>query len=308
MENFVEEYLERLEIDFPKNNADKEYLNALHIAHLTHIPFETFDLIDLKELNISPNYIFYRLIQQKRGGVCFQLNGSFERLLKSLKYNVQMIPCCVYGIKSKAYGSCNDHLALLITLEDGTKLLCDVGFSRNFLTPLIFKVDCVQFAKSGFFRLTKTDEYFVLERGYLGIEQNDNKVVLPSLSKLETCIVDIDPKQFKWTPSYRFTVDFDKLSTKLEDFEGASVHVIHSPDCILNQLSLCRIEAFQPPSFIGGFGIVGNDFVEYSINENGIEAKKYFPLSNDDDNNELKKILKEKFNLQIERKLSLRGL
>uniref|UniRef100_A0AC34F2T2 Arylamine N-acetyltransferase n=1 Tax=Panagrolaimus sp. ES5 TaxID=591445 RepID=A0AC34F2T2_9BILA len=299
----VDEYLKRLEINLP-DKVDKEYLDSLHIAHCTHIPFETFDLIDLKELNISPKYIFNRLIQQKRGG----LNGSFEKLLKNLKYNVQMIPCCVFNITTHAFGNCDDHLALLVTFDDGTKYMCDAGFSRNFLTPLIFETDCIQFATTGFFRLTKTDNeiYYQLERGYL-IDANDgnDKIVLPSMSKPETCIVDIDPNRIKWTISYRFPINFAEKTTKLEDFQDATDHVIHSPDCILNQLSLCRIEAFKPP-FIGAYGIVGKEFVEYSV-KNGIESKNHFPISTDENNDdELKKILKEKFNLQIDRKLVLR--
>uniref|UniRef100_A0A914R451 arylamine N-acetyltransferase n=1 Tax=Panagrolaimus davidi TaxID=227884 RepID=A0A914R451_9BILA len=191
-ENFVEEYLKRLEISYNPEKSDKENLIDLHISHLTHIPFETFDLIDLKELDISPKYIFNRLIKEKRGGVCFQLNGSFEMLLKNLKYNVQMIPCCVFDIGRKVFGDINDHLALFVTLNDGTELLCDVGFSRNFLTPLFLKVDCVQFATNGFFRLTKIADglFLMVERGYLVEKNGDEDFMLPS-SPPETKIVDI---------------------------------------------------------------------------------------------------------------------
>uniref|UniRef100_A0AC35GQC3 Arylamine N-acetyltransferase n=1 Tax=Panagrolaimus sp. PS1159 TaxID=55785 RepID=A0AC35GQC3_9BILA len=302
-ENFVEEYLKRLEISYNPEKSDKENLIDLHISHLTHIPFETFDLIDLKELDISPKYILNRLIKEKRGGVCFQLNGSFEMLLKSYKYNVEMIPCCVFDNGRKVFGDINDHLALFVTLNDGTELLCDVGFSRNFLTPLFFKVDCVQFATNGFFRLTKIADgfYLMVERGYLIEKNGDENFMLPS-SPPETKIVDIDPSRIKWTPSYRFSVDFKKQTTKLQDFKDASFHVINSPNCILNHLTICRIEKFQP-SFIGAYGIIGNEFVECSV-KNGIETQKHFPFLNKEQN-ELKNLLKEKFNLCFERNVSL---
>uniref|UniRef100_A0A914QH57 arylamine N-acetyltransferase n=1 Tax=Panagrolaimus davidi TaxID=227884 RepID=A0A914QH57_9BILA len=224
-------------------------------------------------------------------------------LLKSLKYNVQMIPCCVFDIGRKVFGDINDHLALYVTLNDGTELLCDVGFSRNFLTPLFFKVDCVQFATNGFFRLTKTADglFIMVERGYLIEKNGDEDFMLPSFPP-ETKIVDIDPSRIKWTPSYRFSVDFKKQTTKLQDFKDASFHVINSPNCILNHLTICRIEKFQP-SFIGAYGIIGNEFVEYFV-KNGIETQKHFPLLNKEQN-ELKNLLNEKFNLCFERNVSL---
>src|SRR5947209_6748035 len=94
--NLVDEYLKRIEVNHPTNDPTQEYLNQLHIGHLTHIPFETFDLIDFKELNISFDYIFNRLVRENRGGVCFQMNGLFTFILKNLNYNVQLIPCDVY--------------------------------------------------------------------------------------------------------------------------------------------------------------------------------------------------------------------
>lgn len=298
----VDEYLKRIEVNRPINGPDKEYLIRLHIGHLTHIPFETFDLIDLKQLNISPDYIFDRIVRQNRGGVCYQMNGFFSLILKSLNYNVQLIPCGVYSVDGNYFYDDHSHLSLCVTLDNGERILCDVGFSRDFLTPLFFRTDCIQYATNGFFRLTKTDDglSYQLEKGFLN---KDEKISLPSLSPAQTQIVDINPECIKWTISYRFPIDFLEKSTKLEDFQSTCSYIIQSPDIILNHCTICRIHTCQP--FIGAYTIVGKEFCESKI-ENGMENQTRSPLSADDDQ-EFKKLLKEKFNLIIERKIELMG-
>ena len=53
---------------------------------------------------------------------------------------------------------------------------------------------------------------------------------------------------------------------------------------------------------VGSYGIIGKDFWECTV-ENGIETRKHYPLSLNDE--ELKKLIEEKFILTIERKLEL---
>ena len=298
----IDEYLKRIEVNRPTNGPDKEYLIQLHIGHLTHIPFETFDLIDLKQLNISPDYIFDRLVRQNRGGVCFQMNGLFAFILKSLNYNVQLIPCSVYDTEHNYFYDDHSHLSLCVTLNNGEKMLCDVGFVIDFLTPLFFRTDCIQYATNRFFRLIETDDglSYQLEHGSV---KKDENISLPSLSSNQTEIIDINPECIKWTISYRFPIRFSEKLTKLDDFQDACPYIINTPDIILNHCSICRIHIHKP--FIGAYSIVGKEFCESKI-ENGIEFRTRFPLSPDDDQ-ELKKLLKEKFNLTIERKLELIG-
>ncbi|CAF3179503.1 unnamed protein product [Rotaria sp. Silwood2] len=298
-DNHLDEYLKRIEVRYPTDKCTEEYLSQLHIGHLTHIPFETFDLIDFKELNISLDYIFDRLVRQNRGGVCYQMNGLFAFILKKLNYNVKLIQCSVYSDKKNDYLDNNSHVALFVTLNNDKKFLCDVGFARDFLTPLFFRTDCIQFATNGFFRLIKTDDglHYKLERGFLN---EDDNISLPISSSPQTHIIDIHPERIKWIISYRFPVDFHEKSTKLDDFKNICPFIIHSPDVILNHCTLCRIHTYKPVT--GAYGIIGKEYWKWII-ENGIETRTHYPILNND--TELKKILKEKFNLTIERKIKL---
>ena len=235
--NHLDDYLKRIEVNRPTNGPDEEYLNQLHIGHLTHIPFETFDIIDHKELNISPDYTFERLVHQQRGGVCFQMNGLFSSMLKNLNYNVQIIACAVYDEDKHDYLADSCHASLFVKLDDGTTFLCDVGSLKHFLTPIFFRTDCIQFATNGFFRLIKTDDglYYNLQRGYL---DKDEHISLPSSSSPRTHIIDIDPERINWLTAYRFSIDFSEKSIEIEYFKDVCPYIIHSPEVILNHCTI----------------------------------------------------------------------
>ena len=295
----VDEYLKRIETNRPTNGSTEEYLNQLHIGHLTHIPFETFDLVDFKTLNISEDYIFNRLVRQQRGGVCFQMNGLFSFILKMLNFEVNLIPCSVYDDQRGHFHDRYSHVAVYVISNNDTKFLCDVGFPRNFLTPLFFRTDCIQFATNGFFRLTKADNNtnYILERGFLNEDYNSS---LSISSSPRTQIVDIKSECIKWIITYRFPVDFLERSIKLSYFNQMCSFICHSPDVILNHCTICCIHTYKPVT--GVYGILGKNYYEWMI-ENAREIRRRYPLADNDD--EFKKFLKEKFNLTIDRKIEL---
>lgn len=301
MENDVHiaEYFKRIEIDYPTDGCNEEYLNQLHVNHLTHIPFETFDIIDLKELNISLDYIFDRLVRQNRGGVCFQMNGLLGFILQKLNCDVKIIPCCVYHEQTSRFLARSSHAALFVTLDNGTEYLCDVGYGRNFLTPLYFRIDCIQYASNGFFRLTKSEDglNYQVERGFL---TETDRITIPTSVLPRTHIIDINPECIKWIISYKFPIDFYQRSTKLDDFKDICSYIIHAPDVILNHCTICRIYTYKPVN--GAYGIIGKEYWQW-VTENGIETREHYPILDNDD--EIKKLLKEKFHLTIERKLRL---
>jgi hypothetical protein len=57
---------------------------------------------------------------------------------------------------------------------------------------------------------------------------------------------------------------------------------------------------------VGSYDIIGKEYWEWIV-ENGIETLKRSPISDDDDDNEFKKFLKEKFHLNIDRQIQLVG-
>lgn len=118
-------YLKRIGID-ERLKPTRENLDRLVMAHLTHVPFENLDeCIDkaCPDLGITP--LFNKIVEQNRGGYCFELNGAFYALLKALGYEAYCVACRIrYGHNLFMPLS---HRATIVTI-DGVKHFCDVGY------------------------------------------------------------------------------------------------------------------------------------------------------------------------------------
>ncbi|MCG8329250.1 MAG: arylamine N-acetyltransferase [Chitinophagales bacterium] len=119
-----------------------EVLNHLQKQHLLNIPFENLDIHTNTTIKLDTSLIYDKIINRKRGGFCYELNGLFYQLLGKLGFTVRMISARVYD-KEKGYGQEYDHLAIM-TLIDGEEFLTDVGFGEFVFHPLKFKEGVIQ--------------------------------------------------------------------------------------------------------------------------------------------------------------------
>lgn len=133
-EHQIEQYLSRLEYkgDLSLNLST---LRSLQLAHLTHIPYENLDILSAIPLSLQAEDLFEKIILRQRGGYCFELNGLYSNLLKSLGFTVtNYLGRFIYeeGIQMRT------HRVLKIEAEEGT-FICDVGIRRESTrTPLLF--------------------------------------------------------------------------------------------------------------------------------------------------------------------------
>ena len=73
----IKAYLERIAVKAVEQ-LNLEELNALVLAHQCKIPFENLDIYELdKKINLGVGELFEKVINQKRGGYCFELNALF---------------------------------------------------------------------------------------------------------------------------------------------------------------------------------------------------------------------------------------
>ncbi|GGK70020.1 arylamine N-acetyltransferase [Rufibacter glacialis] len=114
--------------------VNKKVLFGLQAAHLLNVPFENLDIHYHKPITLEAASIFEKMVDKKRGGFCYELNGLFYQLLKNIGFDVQMISARVYT-KNGTYGEEYDHLALLAKVEGNTYLV-DVGFGKFSFQPL----------------------------------------------------------------------------------------------------------------------------------------------------------------------------
>lgn len=125
-------YLER--VGFQSNpKPDLATLRALHRAHLLSIPYENLDIHLGHKLTLELPHIFDKLVTEKRGGWCFEMNGLFAWVLEQIGFEVTLLSAVVnqHLAGDKAEGN---HLTLLVELDK--PYLVDVGFGDGPLEPL----------------------------------------------------------------------------------------------------------------------------------------------------------------------------
>jgi len=133
----VTTYLERIHYAQPIK-PDVETLRELQHAHMLTVPFENLDIGLKRPIKIDETSIWEKLIIQKRGGFCYELNGLFAWLLKQIGFEVAYLNARVFNREGKL-GIDFDHLALLVQIpSQPERWLSDVGFGDSFTDPLNF--------------------------------------------------------------------------------------------------------------------------------------------------------------------------
>lgn len=120
----VDAYLERIGMKRP-SVPDLDYLNKLIFNHLCHVPFENLDMyLYKKEVSLSTDALFDKIVLKKRGGYCFEMNSLFYSLLVALGYEVTPCLCKVIAGPGPYYLS--SHRGSIVKL-DSKYYYCDVG-------------------------------------------------------------------------------------------------------------------------------------------------------------------------------------
>jgi N-hydroxyarylamine O-acetyltransferase len=202
----IEAYLSRLAYTGP-TTPDAHTLAALHLAHLRTVPFENLDIHRQWPIRLDRDSLYDKIVRQRRGGFCYELNGLFAWLLGELGFSVTLLSAQVYNSEGQP-GPEFDHLALLVELDE--PWLADVGFGDSFLEPLRWRVEEEQAQANGRYRLTtlEDDNQWLLCRGQSGQD---------------------------WAPQYRFSTQ----ARQLADFAGMCHYHQTSPASHFTRQRLC---------------------------------------------------------------------
>ena len=85
----VEKYFSRIGLEMPEAIIpDSELLKKLHFAHCTAVPYENLDIIRGIPLRLDDEGLYKKVVEEGKGGYCFELNGLFAWLLRELGYKV----------------------------------------------------------------------------------------------------------------------------------------------------------------------------------------------------------------------------
>ncbi|MCL6458294.1 MAG: arylamine N-acetyltransferase [Gorillibacterium sp.] len=152
----LQDYLTRLKITAPIH-TDSTTLTLLQAAHLKHIPYENYDILHGIALSLEPEDLFAKIITRHRGGYCFELNGLYSELLKTIGFQVT-------NYASRYFIGYEDiqkrrHRVLKAEAE-GQAYLCDVGVRiESPRKALRLTVDEIQTDGISQYRFTKEEAW-----------------------------------------------------------------------------------------------------------------------------------------------------
>jgi len=151
--------------------TDLPTLISLQHHHVFNIPFETLDIHNHIPIILRIDSLYQKVILDRRGGYCYELNTLFHRLLSLSGFKVYMIAGRL--LHGHGYGREFEHMALIVELE-GKKWLVDVGYGDFALRPLAIAPGEVQSDGRTFYQIM--EHISVDGKEYLGVAKwNDSK-------------------------------------------------------------------------------------------------------------------------------------
>ena len=124
----VKKYFERIGLEMPEQIVpDAELLRKLHFAHCTTVPYENLDMIRGIPTSLEEEDMYRKVVEEGKGGVCFELNGIFGCLLKALGY--QVTDYAARYLRGETTIPMRRHRVLKVEATDGV-FLCDVGIGE----------------------------------------------------------------------------------------------------------------------------------------------------------------------------------
>ena len=164
-------YLARIGYSEPIK-PDAQTLRGLHVAHMQRVPFENLEIGLKRPIRLSEEALWNKIVIQKRGGFCYELNGLFAWLLRQSDFDVAYLNARVYNRQGQL-GIDFDHLALLVQIPGQSgRWLADVGFGDSFDEPLDFEERGEQIQGLRAYRLEQLPNGFVTwQKNYDGTWQ-----------------------------------------------------------------------------------------------------------------------------------------
>ena len=210
---------------------DAETLKQLHLQHMLNIPFENLDIHLGRKIILEPELLFEKIVEKKRGGFCYEMNGLFYEVLSAIGYKAKRISARVYNENGEA-GKEFDHMAIIVNIN-GDEWLADVGFGNSFLEPLKFELDLDQLQYGRKYRIVRLDA-------------ENYKFV---------CSIEGKP----YSNMYRFSL----IPRELKDYAGMCEFHQTSPQSHFTKNKICTLAANEGRITLSG--------MKYIVTKNGVK-------------------------------------
>jgi N-hydroxyarylamine O-acetyltransferase len=225
-------------------------LRALHTQHLIAVPFENLDIHIGRRIVLDEEKMIRKLVEERRGGICYELNGAFYALLRALGFEVTMLSAGV-AREEGGFDPPFDHMALLVQLEE--RWLADVGFGDSFREPLLLDARGEQQQDNDAYRLIDDNECLILERREKDL----------------------------WKPQYRFGLEPYQYS----DFADMCLYHQTSPESPFTKRRTCTLATPEGRITVTGMRLIttiGGDRQERDIESDEewkVALKQHFGIS-----------------------------
>ncbi|QFT54735.1 arylamine N-acetyltransferase [Microbulbifer sp. THAF38] len=158
----LQKYFERIGY-YNKPTLDLDTLKSILTQHIRTLPFENVTSFLGSPVNIDLAAIEQKLVNQKRGGYCFEQNALLRAVLQQIGFTVTGLAARVLWQTPPGHQPAQSHMILLVEVGQVHYLL-DAGFGSNTLTaPIRLDVSDPQGTPHGTYRLTLSDEDYLLE-------------------------------------------------------------------------------------------------------------------------------------------------
>lgn len=123
----LDAYLKRIGIS-PPVGRDLAALQRIHLAHLASIPFENLDILLGRPIVLDIGRLVAKLLDQRRGGYCFEQNTLFLAALDALGFRASAMAARVRSGTTTLRPP--THMLLSVRIGD-EEWLADVGFGGD---------------------------------------------------------------------------------------------------------------------------------------------------------------------------------
>lgn len=140
-----------------------ETLRELHLRHAESIPFENLNPLLKRPVNLDAESLQQKLIRERRGGYCYELNGLFALALDALGFRLTRLGARVVYLGDVNAFPPRTHMLLRVDLGDES-WIADVGFGGMVLTsPIRLAIDIEQETPHEPFRIVRWRDEYLME-------------------------------------------------------------------------------------------------------------------------------------------------
>lgn len=281
----LQEYFQRIGFSGPFEKPDLSTLQQVHRQHVMSIPFENLCFHSQEQFSSELPQIYSKLVQQRRGGCCYESNQLLLWVLEQMGYTCSFLGARVYNFCTQDFSEKAAHLIVRVEVE-GSSYVADTSFglADQILEPLELVSGKEQPQPGGTFCLRQDGDMWTLDR-----TARQPHIPNEEFSKSSLVIRTLVNKVFCFTLEPR----------KLDDFRAIGEFVTTSPKSIYTNKSLCSI---MTPT--GYRSLVGWVYVEVTFAyQEKFDLMDMRRITDD----EVQDLLREKFGLPTIPKLQLKN-